>query len=504
MGSVGNVGEARASRVAQSDAARMVVLCLGCGALFACGQWGTLNTAFQASLGATWLNIVASQAVFVLAMGCMLMVMRSLEHLELRIPRTVVNVVCTLGAALCLVAASGVDNLWVLCCLWCVMGAALAHPLLFWFRAFLAVYRSRGRGVCIRVITGCSLVSLAVGVPALVLGTPGPAALLLVAMGMLATAALCQELTARKWGIGEPAVREGGAETGSGPTTSRRPPYEYRLTTYGTAVLMSFGETWGLAHAALAYVMPGASGLAGMLAVVAGVLVCLAIMGVCRWSGDGPRFGLIIRLSVAASAMLLAAVPLLCDVAPQLLGVSFLCAFLLPGVAMTFFSVEVCHESGRSMAQVMPLNIIVFFAASAVVAGVFSLVASLAEWRVLWDVFCLLAVAALLTTVISLPSASSTATAFTLRVLPENESYEDRSRRLCSTLVARHGLTEREGEVLELVLQGLTRQEIADRLALSSWTVKDHLGSIYAKVGVHSAKELMLLASGREKEEPAE
>jgi DNA-binding NarL/FixJ family response regulator len=45
------------------------------------------------------------------------------------------------------------------------------------------------------------------------------------------------------------------------------------------------------------------------------------------------------------------------------------------------------------------------------------------------------------------------------------------------------GLTQREVEILTLIAQGLTNPEIADRLFLSSHTVKTHINRIFAKTG---------------------
>jgi LuxR family maltose regulon positive regulatory protein len=47
-------------------------------------------------------------------------------------------------------------------------------------------------------------------------------------------------------------------------------------------------------------------------------------------------------------------------------------------------------------------------------------------------------------------------------------------------------LSERELEVLQLVAEGLTNQEIASRLYLSLNTVKVHTRNIYGKLDVHS------------------
>jgi len=47
-------------------------------------------------------------------------------------------------------------------------------------------------------------------------------------------------------------------------------------------------------------------------------------------------------------------------------------------------------------------------------------------------------------------------------------------------------LSERELEVLQLIAQGLTNQEVASRLYLSLNTVKAHSRNIYGKLDVHS------------------
>ena len=48
------------------------------------------------------------------------------------------------------------------------------------------------------------------------------------------------------------------------------------------------------------------------------------------------------------------------------------------------------------------------------------------------------------------------------------------------------GLTAREVEVLQLVAQGLTNEQVAERLVISPRTISTHLTSIYGKIGVSS------------------
>jgi DNA-binding NarL/FixJ family response regulator len=47
-------------------------------------------------------------------------------------------------------------------------------------------------------------------------------------------------------------------------------------------------------------------------------------------------------------------------------------------------------------------------------------------------------------------------------------------------------LTAREREILDLVAEGRTNAEIAERLWLSLGTVRKHLNNVYSKLGVHT------------------
>jgi DNA-binding NarL/FixJ family response regulator len=56
-------------------------------------------------------------------------------------------------------------------------------------------------------------------------------------------------------------------------------------------------------------------------------------------------------------------------------------------------------------------------------------------------------------------------------------------------------LTDRQRQVLQLVAEGRTNQEIADVLKVSVKTVQFHRGQIMGKLGVHSAVKLAALAA---------
>jgi DNA-binding CsgD family transcriptional regulator len=84
-----------------------------------------------------------------------------------------------------------------------------------------------------------------------------------------------------------------------------------------------------------------------------------------------------------------------------------------------------------------------------------------------------------------LTGATETRTALTLRPAGRTE--------LLALQLAVHGLTPREAQVAEALVDGRTSTEIADALQLSRHTVRDHTKVVYAKTRVHSRTELAAL-----------
>ena len=59
------------------------------------------------------------------------------------------------------------------------------------------------------------------------------------------------------------------------------------------------------------------------------------------------------------------------------------------------------------------------------------------------------------------------------------------------------GLTARETEVLVLIADGLTNQEIARKLHVSTATVKTHINNLFAKTGLKDRAQAVRYAFGK-------
>jgi DNA-binding CsgD family transcriptional regulator len=70
---------------------------------------------------------------------------------------------------------------------------------------------------------------------------------------------------------------------------------------------------------------------------------------------------------------------------------------------------------------------------------------------------------------------------FSLNICPEN----------IERIVSEYNISDREREIFECILQGLTNKEIQERLFISPHTVKNHNYNLYKKLGVGNRGELL-------------
>lgn len=73
-----------------------------------------------------------------------------------------------------------------------------------------------------------------------------------------------------------------------------------------------------------------------------------------------------------------------------------------------------------------------------------------------------------------------------------------RPAEIAPLLLHAYGLTRREGEVAQLVLRGVSTAGIGAALAISDYTVQQHLKAVFDKVGVGSRRELVAQVFGQQ------
>lgn len=388
--------------------------------------------------------------------------------------------VCTLAhapLAVCLLLALG-------------LGGAAGYPLVFWACALGVVYQMGGRMRCIGALAGEALVAASLSA----LSSPllrSPAGLLAFCLGALAVGVGCQVALARTVDFMGPCTRAWQHST-------RR----YRLTPYSTATIASLGVTVGITGAFRVYTYTGTLPPSSYwAAAVAPIVACCTILAlvVRRPHSPGMRFGLIVRLLIAVVGFALALLPYLYETAPQTALACVRVIFVLQVVVITLFSIEVACTDALELVSVMPVNYAAYSAFVCLGALAFWLAQHFVGGHAAWNLIAAIAVLATVVVIPLLPAASSGAVAFTLRELPENENRERRAARITASIASAHGLSEREEEVLGLLVEGFSRQEIAELLTLSGWTVKDHIGNVYRKTCVHSYQELMALVQREER-----
>ena len=81
-----------------------------------------------------------------------------------------------------------------------------------------------------------------------------------------------------------------------------------------------------------------------------------------------------------------------------------------------------------------------------------------------------------------------------------SEAFNALLNERCSSAANEYHLSPRETEVLGLLARGRSLQAIADSLNVAYSTVKTHTDRIYAKMGVHSRQELIILLEQSPKE----
>ncbi|MEG0757979.1 MAG: helix-turn-helix transcriptional regulator, partial [Raoultibacter sp.] len=278
-----------------------------------------------------------------------------------------------------------------------------------------------------------------------------------------------------------------------------KPKVSYRLTPYSVITIGCLGFSWGMGMGAVLFTIGKGWLLESTFSLIL-VFAFASILTIALWvfARRGMRFGALIRLSIVMYGVALVTTPLLFNVAPALIYPFCEVPIIFGEVALIVFSIDVCREKGLSIADVFTTNYALCVALACIGVAFFWTIHTVFDGQAAWQLTTIVSVWAILIAIPFLPSRSSSAIAFTLDKLPEDEGYETNIALLRERLAQKYHLTESEDRVLDLLLEGLTREQIAAEIYLSPWTVKARISSIYRKCGIHSYKELVKLVSDDE------
>lgn len=161
-------------------------------------------------------------------------------------------------------------------------------------------------------------------------------------------------------------------------------------------------------------------------------------------------------------------------------------AFAVVSMLMMILCLEESRRNGRAPSLVYGLFAFIVYSLAdtgyvAAKLGVFTTEKMGAMW------VAILALAA----VYVLSSALFATRHRTSHVTEDNVKPDQTLEKSCSTLAAKGGLSPREQEVLNLILQGRDLPRISQALFISENTVRSHMKNIYRKLDVHSKQEVL-------------
>lgn len=467
--------------------AGLALLGMGYGLYLSYFPIGPLGTVFLTQLAGDWSSILLARVLFEFAtVGAILAwrragVTRIGEHAAAaRVSFSLAVAVVALVGFLAPVAQDA--PAWVPWVLWLVLGILTSTPKLFWYESLLDLYSAQGRSRFLVCLALCFLIP-GVVTPLSPLMGDIPQAATTIAVALALSWACCE--------LQRKVPRDGG----NAPLPKLSPAY--RSSNYMKLVTASFGASWAFSYTVAVGSGFGASSMSSPSSgvMLAGIVVCSALMLAFARSARAKdlRFNEMLRWTIVAVAAIWAAMPLVFDAFPSL--TCFLCsaAYIFQSALMILLIVEICDDYRVCVAAVTASHYGRFIAFAGISSVVYCLLSAWLEPRVVIEAIAAICVIVTVSCVPILPSRKSRASVLAMDALPEETSREDLLRDAMARLAQSRGLTPREAQVMEMLVGGASRADMAQALSVSAWTVKNHVGSIYAKTGAHSCTELVCL-----------
>lgn len=466
----------------------LALLGMGYGLYLSYFPIGPLGTVFLTQLAGTWDNILLARVLFEFATVGVILAWRRKNSARIGAHKATIRASFALAIAVValvpVLAPTEVQRVseWVAFALWLALGVLTSTPKLLWYESFLDLYSTQGRSRFLVCLALCFFIPGAVTpLSSLMADTPQAAT---VIMATLALSWACSELQSKVPGK-------------NAQNTQPQLATAYRSSNYMKLVTASFGASWAFSYTVAVGSGFGTSGLSSPSSgvMLAGIALCSALMLAFSRSGKANdlRFNEMLRWTIVAVASIWAAMPLVFDALPWL--ACFLCsaAYIFQSALMILLIVEICDDYRVRVSAVTASHYGRFIAFAGVSSVIFYVLSNWLEPRVVIEAVAAICVVVTVACVPILPSRKSRAAVLAMDALPEETSREDLLRDAMARLAQSRGLTPREAQVMEMLVGGASRADMACALSVSAWTVKNHVGSIYAKTGVHSCAELVSL-----------
>lgn len=459
----------------------IVALCAGFGLFQAYYPVGTVGTVCATSLAQSQVVLAIARGFFFAAMVVLMIVLaatnRSVQNL--RLVRGFSNAGLLLSFPFMYsLGAMGIPDVGIVAGS-ILLGASSALPFLNIFKALASIRRNRGQSFCLILLACCSLVSVAV----MPLGT-------IVASGGI-PAALTMECLAGLFLIGSVAIHRRPAQQNTRQNTS----VTYHLSRTVVTTTSCLGFVWAMSFSVAASCGFGEGrlndGTWGI--VLAGIIANIAMIVLATRAREElfGRFGLLLRVVICAIGTMWGFVPLFSEAHPMFVCFASAASYLLVNTIMILLILELAEQFCIDVQAVAARNFIPFIIAACMATIVFGAFSSPAFPDAPVIPTASICIAVLFMSVPFLPSLMSHATDIAQGKLPENEDLNSRISTRKAALIASCQLSAREAQIMDMLIDGLTREEIARELSLSPHTVKNHMTSLYKKTGTHSSRELI-------------
>lgn len=273
----------------------------------------------------------------------------------------------------------------------------------------------------------------------------------------------------------------------------RKSPAKIDMPLSTCVILGSFGVAQGCTWAVL-YSMPGESlPLCSCLGFLV-LDVFLLVAARKRPVGSESSLGAALRGVTLVTSFAFLVLPLLLPVSPRAAVFLMSVAWAAQILILIIVPMQMLDQLPVSVLSVIasgsfPVGVGVVL--SSVVAGI--VVGSSNGSSLGLSVITALACFCLVCSALLMPAGSFDARALGIREHLKTDDPVEHLRLRCDEVARKEGLTDREREVMFLLVQGLSRPRVAEALTVSEQTVKTHAKHIYEKLEVHSLREMVLL-----------